>query len=91
MIITAVKSLETAHQAVFDVARKANVVLAGYEGLSATLSFSDIAAGIGLDLPALTRTDSFLTYRNVSTTLRHRGHAFSVRSEERRVGKECRL
>jgi len=44
VITTAVQSLETAHRAVFDVARKTDVVLAGYEGLSPTLSYADIAA-----------------------------------------------
>jgi hypothetical protein len=73
MITTASESLGAAHQAVFDVARKAAVVLAGYEGLSPTLSYADIASGIGLDLDALSRTDRFLAYLAFDAAVEHRG------------------
>ena len=79
MITTAVQSLETAHRAVFDVAGKADVVLAGYEGLSPALSYADIASAIGVDLSTLSRTDAFLFYLAIDAAVEHRG--WSVVSE----------
>jgi hypothetical protein len=79
VITTAEKSLNDAHRAVFDVARKADTVLAGHEGLGVTLGFAEIAAGIGLDLHALSHTDRFLTMLALEAALEHRG--WSVVSE----------
>jgi hypothetical protein len=75
VITTAAQSLDHAHRAIFDVARKADVVLAGYEGLSLTLTYADIAAAVGLDLAALSRTDAFLTYLAIDAAVEHRGWA----------------
>ena len=73
MITTATQSLADAHRAVFDVARKADVVLAGLEGLSPTLTYSEIAASFGLDLRTLGRTDAFLAYLAIDAAIEHRG------------------
>jgi hypothetical protein len=73
MITTAVDSINVAHRAVFDVARKAVIVLAGYEGTCATLTRSDIAASIGIDVRDIKEADRFLVYLAIDAALEHRG------------------
>ena len=73
MIATAAESLNDAHRAVFDVARKAAVVLAGLEGTGPALTRSDIAASIGISLHDLSATDQFLVMLSLDAALDYRG------------------
>jgi hypothetical protein len=60
--ITAEENLARAHDAVYDLASRISDYIADYEGTGATMSFADIASGVGINLRSLKATDLYLFY-----------------------------
>jgi hypothetical protein len=73
VITTAVENLNQAHRSVFAIAQQASVMLAGYEGTGATLTRSEIAVSIGIDVCYLKEADRFLVYLALDAALEYRG------------------
>jgi len=69
MISTAKQNLTAAHRGVFDLASRISDYLAEYEGTGLTLSFQQIAEGVGINLRSLSKTDGYLFYMSAEAAV----------------------
>ena len=70
---TASAALTAAHKGCYSIADRASVVLAGLEGTAATISYSDLAAAIGIDMRDLGKLDGYLVFLSLDSALDYRG------------------
>lgn len=73
MTTTASQNLTEAHRSIYDLASRISDYLSEYEGSGATLSFADIASGVGIDLRSLSKTDGYVFYMAAEASTEFRG------------------